>query len=569
MAGGCEGRVAIVTGAGGGIGSAAALELARQGAVVVAMDPGVGVQGEPLAEPSAAATVKAIEAEGGTAIASVASVTNRDEVAALFRQIVEDLGSLDIVLNTAGILRFRSLAESSEDDWSAVLDVHLNGYLNVLHAALPIMVEAGYGRVVGFTSGAGLARTSGDGLAYGCAKRAVAALTWQLGPRLPSGIALNALSPIAATRMVRGAIAAGESGPRKVDPRSLDLSAMPQAADMAPAAAYLAGEPAGWCRGRVIYSAGSELSLIAPPALLEAVRTEAVDDLGSALATLAPVVLAPAETQQTTGGGANPRFDDVFTALPVAAPTGNVDPDPRPGSRCLIVADEARIAAEVGRAVASWGMTPVGLGVWQPFAPEATTARLDFQAAAASIVRVARALSGPLDAVVVVVGASARPDGGSPPWEELLLAHAGTADHVLAHAAWLGAACQHADATGRRMRVVHLTVATSAAGRTAAQSVAQMARSANQTTPPNRLDAFSVSIESDHPSDIEAVGHLVGRLVRADDTLALRGAELAAGRGWIGLRSHPGPAATVSFGGPAIPPWVDQILSQEIISPRL
>ena len=569
MAGGCEGRVAIVTGGGGGIGSAAALELARQGAVVVAMDPGVGVQGEPLAEASAAATVKAIEAEGGKAIASMASVTNREEVAALFGQIVQDLGSLDIVLNTAGILRFRSLAASSEDDWSAVLDVHLNGYLNVLHAALPIMVKAGYGRVVGFTSGAGLARTSGDGLAYGCAKRAVAALTWEMGPRLPSGVAVNALSPIAATRMVRGTIVAAEGRPREVDPRSLDLSAMPQAEDMAPAAAYLAGEQAGWCRGRVIYSAGSEVSLIAPPTMLEAVRTEDVRDLGSALATLVPVVLAPAEAQQTTSGGSNPRFGDVFTALAVPAATGNPGRDPGPRSHCLVVADDARIAAEVGRAVTGWGLTPVGLGVWQPFAPDATSARLDFPAAAASILRVAHASPGPLDAVVVVLGASARPDGEGPPWEELLQAHAGTADHVLAHAAWLSAACHHADATRRRVRVVHLTRATSSAGRTAAQTVAQMARRANQTTPPTRLDAFSVSIETDHQSDIEAVGHLVGRLVRADDTLALRGAELAAGRGWIGLRSHPGPAATVSFGGPAIPPWVDQILAQEVIPPSV
>jgi NAD(P)-dependent dehydrogenase (short-subunit alcohol dehydrogenase family) len=563
MTGGYEGRVAIVTGGGGGIGSAAALALARRGAVVVAMDPGVGVQGEPLAEPSAAATVKAIEAEGGRAIASLASVTNREEVGALFRQVVQDFGSLDIVLNTAGILRFRSLAESSEDDWSAVLDVHLNGYLNVLHAALPIMVEAGYGRVVGFTSGAGLARTSGDGLAYGCAKRAVAALTWELGPLLPSGIAVSALSPIAATRMVRGTIVAAEGSPRKVDPRSLDLSAMPQAEDMAPAAAYLADEQAGWCRGRVIYSAGSEISLIAPPTMLEAVRTEEVGDLGSALATLVPVVLVPAETQQTTGGGANPRFGDGFAAAPVTAATENPRSDPDQRSHCLVVADDARIASEVGRAVAGWGMTPVGLGVWQPFASDATSARLDFQAAAASIGRVAQASSGPLDAVVVVLGASARPGGERPPWEELLLAHTATADHVLGHAAWLRAACHHANATGRRVRTVHLTRATSSAGRTAAQAVAQMARSANRTTPPSLLDAFSVSIETDQPSDIEAVGHLVGRLVRADDTLALRGAELAAGRGWIGLRSHPGPAATVSFGGPAIPPWVDHILARD------
>ena len=324
-----------------------------------------------------------------------------------------------------------------------------------------------------------------------------------------------------------------------------------------------------WCRGRVLYSAGSEVSLIAPRTLLEAVRTEGVGDLGSALATLVPVVLAPAEAHQTTSGGANPRFDDVFTARPVPAATQNAAPDPRPQSSCLVVADDDRMAAQVGRALADWGMLPIGLGRWQPFAPDATSARLDFQTAAATMARVAQASSGPLDAVVVILGAAARPDGGRPPWEELLLSHTVTAEHVLAHAAWLRAACQHAATTGRRMRAVHLTGATTSAGRTAAQTVTQMAPSANQTTPPNRLDAISLSVESDHPSDVEAVGPLVARLVGADDTLALRGAEPVAGRGWIGLRSHPGPTATVSFGGPALPPWINQILSQEIIPPRV
>src|SRR5580692_12989491 len=179
---------AVVTGGGGGIGTEVALELARRGIAVVAMDPGVGLQGEPLDEPTAAQTAKRIEAEGGVARASTASVTDRDAVRSLFADVVGEFGSLDIVVNTAGILRFASFLDAAEDDWRAVLDVHLNGYLNVLSEALPVMAAAGYGRL--------------------------AAVTWQLADLLPDGVALNALSPLAATRMITGAATGGDAGRR-------------------------------------------------------------------------------------------------------------------------------------------------------------------------------------------------------------------------------------------------------------------------------------------------------------------------------------------------------------------
>jgi hypothetical protein len=151
----------------------------------------------------------------------------------------------------------------------------------------------------------------------------------------------------------------------------------------------------------------------------------------------------------------------------------------------------------------------------------------------------------------------------------LLRDHATTTRHVVAHAAWLRAAARHGIAVGRPIRVAHLTRASSPAGRTAAQSVSQLARSANETTLRTPLDAFSLSVEADQPSDVAAIGQLVARLVGAEDTRALRGSELAAGQGWIGLRSHPGPSVTVSFGDPAspIPPWVNQLLAEEGFAP--
>ena len=133
-----QNRVAVVTGGGGGIGTAAALQLARQGTTVVVVDPGVGVQGEPLHEPSAEQTANLIEKEGGRAEASTVSVTDPDGLASLFRRVVDDYGSLDAVVNTAGFLRFSNTLDASEDDWTAVLDVHFNGYINVLPRRSPL-----------------------------------------------------------------------------------------------------------------------------------------------------------------------------------------------------------------------------------------------------------------------------------------------------------------------------------------------------------------------------------------------------------------------------------------------
>jgi len=553
-------RVAVVTGGGGGIGRAAAFELAREGAVVVAMDPGVGVQGEPLGEQTAAETVKQIVAAGGTARASTISVTDGEEVRSLFQEVVGEFGSLDIVINAAGILRFSHFLEASEDDWRAVLDVHLGGYLNVLSAALPLMIKAGYGRLVGFTSGVGLARTSVAGPAYGCAKRAIAALTWQLGPLLPEGVTANALSPIAASRMVQEAMLAAGT-----NPNGLDLSAMPQPDDMGPAAAYLASDAIEWCRGEVLFSAGSEISVIAPPRLMEGIRTRDVADFASALGTIVPVVLNPVEAQQNTTGGSNPRFGAIFDEAGRA--TDTTDTTDLDRQSCVIVSDDPDLARALGGAVTSRGMRPVGIGPWRPFDELAAQIPSGFAAIADTLTRASQAY-GPIAAVVVVLGsqaASSRP--GEPAWQELLEAHVDTIPHVIAHAGWLRAATDHASRRSQPIRITHLTDANSASGRTGAQAVAQMARSANDTPLPVQLDAFAISIETAERGDDQPLADLVARLVRADDTRAMRGAELVVRPNWIGLRSHPSPIVTVSFGGRAIPAWVDDAL-KEVIAPH-
>src|SRR5579863_8961897 len=120
-------RVAVVTGGGGGIGSACALDLARHGAAVVVVDPGVGVDGEVLNEPTAAQTAQRIRAEGGVAIDATVSVTDREAFEVLFEEVQRDLGGVDILVNAAGIVRYAGLLQATEDDWSAVLDVHFTG----------------------------------------------------------------------------------------------------------------------------------------------------------------------------------------------------------------------------------------------------------------------------------------------------------------------------------------------------------------------------------------------------------------------------------------------------------
>ena len=529
---------AVVTGGGGGIGTAVALELARRDVAVVAMDPGVGLQGEPLGEPTAEETARRITAEGGVARASTASVTDPGAVRALFAEVASEFGGLDIVVSTAGILRFAPFLEASQDDWQAVLDVHLNGYLNVLAGALPVMAAAGHGRVVGVTSGAGLARAAADSAHYSCAKRAVAAITWQLAALLPEGVVLNALSPLAATRMVTGGRGPGRSGGS--GPAGLDLSAMPAPQDMAPAAAYLAGEPA--CRGQVIFSAGPELSLIAPPRLIEAVRTADTADFAASLDTLVPVVLGPAEERQWSTGGSNARFGAVFdrpgTAGPVAGPASR---------RCLVVADNAALAGALAPALARCGMTAIHVG----------SSSAGFAAA------VRRA--GGLDAIVIAPGSFTA--GPSPStWEEMLAGYASTTDRVLIHAGWLRAAARAAVHASRPLRVVHLADATSPTRQPAAQAVAQLARCANVLSAdllrPDLIDVFSIAVETAEPADHQPVAQLAARLLWPADADPLRGAEMFARPGWIGVRSHPGPAATASYGSSAIPPWIGDWLAE-------
>ena len=203
-------QVCVVTGGGGGIGAAIAEELGRQGWFVVTVDPLVTLDGTETLPAPEETTAGRIVAAGGSARASSASVTDGAALQDLFGELAHEHKGLDAVVNVAGITRQSYFAQGTEEDWLALLNVHLGGYLNVLEAALPLMAAAGHGHIVGVTSGSGWRAADAGG--YSSAKRAVAALTWQLGRQTPPGVTVNAMSPIANTRMVAAALERARAG---------------------------------------------------------------------------------------------------------------------------------------------------------------------------------------------------------------------------------------------------------------------------------------------------------------------------------------------------------------------
>ena len=198
-------QVAIVTGAGGGIGKEHALELARRGAKVVVNDLGGSVDGSGTSD-AAEAVVQEIKDAGGDAMANGASVTDLPAIQNMVKEVMDKWGRIDILVNNAGILRDKSFHNVTLDDFNLVMDVHFQGTLNCTHTIYPIMREQGYGRIVFTSSSSGVYGNFGQSN-YGAAKMAIVGLMNTLkieGQKY--NVFSNSITPVAYTRMTEGLI---------------------------------------------------------------------------------------------------------------------------------------------------------------------------------------------------------------------------------------------------------------------------------------------------------------------------------------------------------------------------
>ncbi len=275
-----EGRVAIVTGAGRGIGRSVAKLLAEEGASVVVNDLGGGVDGEGDSATPADQVVEEIRSAGGTAVASHDSVAEFDSAARIVQTALDNFGRIDVLNHLAGILRDRMIFNMTEGEWDGVLQVHLYGAFNMVRNIVPHMINQRYGRIVLFSSGSGLG-ASGQAN-YATAKEGMVGFARALSRELDEfGISVNAVYPGGATRMTetipestqqlrqqqRGAAAAAASQAGQMATQGAPIQGPPEARDAennAPKAVYLSSEAGGSITGQVIGVSGWPMTLYSP-----------------------------------------------------------------------------------------------------------------------------------------------------------------------------------------------------------------------------------------------------------------------------------------------------------------
>jgi 3-oxoacyl-[acyl-carrier protein] reductase len=275
MAGRLEGRVAIITGSGRGIGQGIAKLMAAEGAAVIVNDFGGNLDGTGGEQSPAQETVNAIKAAGGKASPNYGDVSKHADARAMAQQALDEYGRLDIMCHVAGILRDRMVFNMTEEEWDAVLGVHLKGAFNMARAAVEPMLKQRYGRMLFFSSGSGLG-SSGQAN-YSAAKEGMVGLARSLARELgPYGIAVNAIYPGGATRMTasvpsasreiraRSGIASGggaAQAPRQ-DFSNLDaaLGTPRDPGNNAPPVTWLCSEAGGIVSGQVIGTSGWQTS---------------------------------------------------------------------------------------------------------------------------------------------------------------------------------------------------------------------------------------------------------------------------------------------------------------------
>ena len=274
-----DGKVVIVTGAGGGLGRCHALQFAERGAKIVVNDLGGGVHGGGASD-MADAVVDEIKAAGGEAIANKASVSDKEGAASIVEDAVKAFGTVDIVVNNAGILRDKSFKNMTLDEFDLVIDVHLRGSAYVTKAAWPIMYDKNWGRVVFTSSTSGIFGNFGQAN-YGAAKMAMLGFMNVLAIEGAShNVRVNCLAPGAATRMtasVPGSTLDAENPPPEMDPSLVSPAVLYMCSENGPSGVTIHAAGGRFSRSQTYTNAGIRLGAEATFESLEEVSDSALD----------------------------------------------------------------------------------------------------------------------------------------------------------------------------------------------------------------------------------------------------------------------------------------------------
>ncbi|MEW6443063.1 MAG: SDR family oxidoreductase [bacterium] len=289
-----DAKVAVVTGAGRGIGRKIALLMAAEGAKVVVNDLGGSDHGEGADTSVADQVVNEIRQGGGQAVSNPDSVASWEGADRIVRTALESFGRIDVVVNNAGILRDRIIFKMSEQEWDAVINVHLKGTFNCIRAAAPHFREQNGGRFINFTSTSGLIGNVGQAN-YGAAKMGIVALSKITALDMKRyNVTSNCIAPFAWTRLIATIPTENEAQRRRVE----KLKKM-SPADVAPLAAFLASDQAAGINGQVFGVRGKEIFLFSQPRIVRSMHKSEgwkVEDLSEMLEATMKSHFTPVDT---------------------------------------------------------------------------------------------------------------------------------------------------------------------------------------------------------------------------------------------------------------------------------